>query len=327
MRFVILGAGGVGSVIGARLHLAGAETVLVARGHHGEVVRRDGLTLVDPDGERLVPVSCVTSAEEAAIEDGDCIVLTVKSQDTPSALHQIIGDHRRSIVVACAQNGVNNERVALRYFQHVLGVLVLVPTSFLEPGVVKVYISPVSGGLDVGAIGTMRETIESGHRLVGELRRAGFSSFYREDILRWKYAKLLQNIQNIVDVIGLPPKAIAAAKDAAVGEALACLEAAGIAAASVQEMRHRRSMMPSIGTIQGQARVGSSLLQSVLRSTGSVETDYINGEVVLLGRLNGVRTPVNEALQGVAYELARAGTAERSEALVSLRRILAAEPD
>jgi 2-dehydropantoate 2-reductase len=38
-----------------------------------------------------------------------------------------------------------------------------------------------------------------------------------------------------------------------------------------------------------------------------VETDYLNGEVVLLGRLHGVPTPANELLQRLANEAAREG--------------------
>jgi len=47
--------------------------------------------------------------------------------------------------------------------------------------------------------------------------------------------------------------------------------------------------------------------QSLTRSTGSVETAYLNGEIVLLGRLHGVPTPVNELLQMIINEIARDG--------------------
>jgi 2-dehydropantoate 2-reductase len=41
------------------------------------------------------------------------------------------------------------------------------------------------------------------------------------------------------------------------------------------------------------------------RGTGSVETDYLTGEIVLLGRLVGVPTPINERLQVVVADMAR----------------------
>jgi 2-dehydropantoate 2-reductase len=43
-----------------------------------------------------------------------------------------------------------------------------------------------------------------------------------------------------------------------------------------------------------------------------VETDWLNGEIVLLGRLHGVPTPVNALLQRLANEAARAGRAPES---------------
>jgi 2-dehydropantoate 2-reductase len=50
---------------------------------------------------------------------------------------------------------------------------------------------------------------------------------------------------------------------------------------------------------------GSSSWQSLARGTGAIEADWLNGEIVLLGRLHGVPTPVNEVLRRVANRMAR----------------------
>ena len=55
--------------------------------------------------------------------------------------------------------------------------------------------------------------------------------------------------------------------------------------------------------IPGSDRVGSSTAQSLARSTGSIETDYLNGEIVLLGRLHGVPTPVNAYFSSLAQRM------------------------
>jgi 2-dehydropantoate 2-reductase len=55
--------------------------------------------------------------------------------------------------------------------------------------------------------------------------------------------------------------------------------------------------------------VGSSTWQSLLRHTGSTEVDYLNGEIVQLGRLHGVPTPVNALLQTTIRRLAVEGRA------------------
>ena len=56
--------------------------------------------------------------------------------------------------------------------------------------------------------------------------------------------------------------------------------------------------------VAGAPRGGGSSWQSLTRGTGSIEADFLNGEVVLLGREHGVPVPVNEALQGLANRAA-----------------------
>ncbi|HVM65328.1 MAG TPA: ketopantoate reductase C-terminal domain-containing protein, partial [Acidimicrobiales bacterium] len=82
---------------------------------------------------------------------------------------------------------------------------------------------------------------------------------------------------------------------------------AGIAVASEAEDSRRRAGRIVALAVSGRPRVGGSSWQSLARGAGSIETDYLNGEVVMLGRLHGIPTPVNALLQEVAGELARAG--------------------
>ena len=63
---------------------------------------------------------------------------------------------------------------------------------------------------------------------------------------------------------------------------------------------------------QAADRGGGSTLQSLARGTGAVEVDYLNGEIVWLGRQHGVPTPANELVRRVANEMARAGAPPRS---------------
>jgi 2-dehydropantoate 2-reductase len=52
-------------------------------------------------------------------------------------------------------------------------------------------------------------------------------------------------------------------------------------------------------------RAGSSSWQSLARGTGTIETDFLNGEIVLLGRLYGVPTPLNQAICRLADDAVR----------------------
>ena len=80
-------------------------------------------------------------------------------------------------------------------------------------------------------------------------------------------------------------------------EGRAALNAAGIefVAEDVNEVQARWQQL-DLQPIAGRERAGSSTRQSIARGMPTVETDYLNGEIALLGRLHRVATPINDAL-------------------------------
>jgi 2-dehydropantoate 2-reductase len=64
--------------------------------------------------------------------------------------------------------------------------------------------------------------------------------------------------------------------------------------------------------VDGEMRGGGSSWQSLARGTRSIEADYLNGEIVTLGRLHGVPTPANALMQRIASEQARMGAPPQS---------------
>jgi 2-dehydropantoate 2-reductase len=308
MRFVIYGAGAVGGTIGGRLFEAGHDVTLVARGDHLSALQRDGLTLAAPTGTVTLAVPAVGSPAEAEPREGDVVVLAMKTQHTASALAELAVAAPSGVSVVCAQNGVENERLALRSFADVYGMVIMMPTSHLAPGVVEVWSTPVSGLLDVGRYPTGVDA--TARAIATALSEATFSAEAMPDIMRWKYRKLLLNLGNAIEVVaGIdradPAVARVAAHLAAEGEAV--LAAAGIDVTSAEDELHRRGDLLRIRPIDGRRRQGGSSWQSVARGVGTVETDYLNGEIALLGRLHGVPTPANDLLQGLARQLAAEG--------------------
>ena len=55
----------------------------------------------------------------------------------------------------------------------------------------------------------------------------------------------------------------------------------------------------------GDTFLGGSTWQSLMKGAPTLETDYFNGEILMLGRLHGVPTPTNEFLQDYAARLLR----------------------
>jgi 2-dehydropantoate 2-reductase len=303
VRFVVFGAGAIGGVLGGRLAEHGADVTLIARGAHLEAIRADGLTIESPDATVTVRVRAVRVPQEAAIGDGDVVVLAMKSQDTAEALVALASCSGPSTSVVCAQNGVDNERSALRHFENVYGMCVMCPATHLVPGVVQASSSPVTGLMDVGRWPTGRD--EVAEQIAAALSAASFSSVPREDIARWKWGKLIMNLGNAVEAVFRRDEAARELAELARAEGVACLEAAGVEFVGPDEDAARRGGLLTSRPIGEQRRGGGSTWQSLTRSKGEVETDFLTGEVVLLGRLVGFPTPVNERLRVLANELAR----------------------
>ncbi|MFF2148306.1 ketopantoate reductase family protein, partial [Kitasatospora sp. NPDC058190] len=140
----------------------------------------------------------------------------------------------------------------------------------------------------------------------GDLRRSDFRVLVAEDVMRWKYGKLVGNLANAVDALcGRRPGAETGELAArARTEAVAVLDRSGIdhvGAAELAGLRRGAVEEPPAAVGAGHG----STWQSLKRGGGSAEADYLNGEIVLLGRTCGVPTPVNEALQALVNRWAR----------------------
>jgi 2-dehydropantoate 2-reductase len=284
MRYVVFGAGAVGGVVGGLLSVAGYEVAL---------------TVQAPDASHLVKVDVAGDPSELGMRTGDVVLLGMKGNDTAAAVQALARAADPATPVVCLQNGVANERTALRHFENVYGVCVMCPTTHLEPGIVRADCGPVPGILDTGRYPSgVDGTVE---KITADLRTAGFYSEPQPDVMRWKYAKLLTNITNGVDSVLLRSSAERTGILGAVrAEAMSILDAVGIAYASDEEDAERRGEVLQVRGVRG----GGSSWQSLTRGTGSIETDFINGEIVLLAREHGLDAPYNVNAQRWANRFA-----------------------
>jgi 2-dehydropantoate 2-reductase len=311
MRFVIYGAGGVGGVVGGRLAQHGHDVVLIARGAHLDALQRDGLRLEDPDGADQIGVEAVGHPSELGWRDGDVVLLGMKSQHTAGALDDLVAAAAPpDLPVLCLQNGVANERRVLRRFARTYGVCVMLPAEHLEPGVVRAYSAPITGNLDLGRFPSGVDDLATD--VAAALSSSGFSSLPLDDIMRWKHTKLLMNLGNILEAAVGRESRSGELATRVVAEGESVLQAAGIPYASWDEDEARRADGPTMKRVDGQLRDGGSTWQSLARGADSLETDDLNGEIVLQARLAGVPAPVNEMLQRLAHELVATSAAPGS---------------
>jgi 2-dehydropantoate 2-reductase len=320
-RYVVFGAGAVGGVIGARLRQAGHDVALIARGAHLEAIRSHGLRLLTPAEDLTLEIPAATEPDELGVgREGDVVLLAVKSQDTLGALEQLRAAGAGDLPVVCVQNGVENERVAQRRFSDVYGGYVLAPTNHLEPGVVEATGAKLSGFLYFGRYPSGSDA--RCEELAQVLSGARFVSRVVDDVMRLKYAKLLINLANVVGALFADAPELSNLEARVRTEGEAVLKAASIPHDDPHASdRQTRWKDLGVAPIEGRIRGGSSSWQSLKRGTRAIETDYLNGEISLLGRLHGVPTPLNDALCRLADAHARRGGGPGELPLDALREV------
>ncbi len=232
-------------------------------------MRREGLLLRTPRWqERLT----VRTAEQ--VEGEGLVLLAVKSQHTAQVLPQLRG--RR---VAVCQNGLENEELVATVAARVHPVMLYVPAQHLEPGVVDLHGEPHPGVVD-----------SDDEELAAAFRSAGLDSRALPDVMAWKRTKTLTNLGGALQALGWPMGQVGALWD----EGEAVFAAAGLPYRSMDELMDRVGDF-DLGLIDGEARIGGSTLQDHRRGR-ELETPWLNGHIVRLGRHLGVPTPANQAV-------------------------------
>ncbi len=301
----------MGATVAAQLTGAGTRVVLVARGANLEVLRSQGLRYIRPDSDRWLPLDVVGGPDEVDLHADDILVLATKSQDSEALLQQwawrpvdVPGAVRTAaevLPILLLQNGLENVRTALRRFVTVVDAVVLSPSSHLRPGEVVSPGAPLVGAFYLGR--APRGSDPAVERIAADLRRGSFAVTVVGDIDRWKAGKLLDNLAYNLDALYAPSELRDTVAAALVDEAREVLAAARIEAVDVQA---DSALELVLHDIPGYERQGSSTWQSLARG-GSVESDFLNGEIVLLARLHGLDAPMNAGVQrrSVTAALAR----------------------
>ncbi len=319
VRYVIFGAGAIGGVVGGRLHQAGFDVTLIALRDHLDLLRTHGLRLESPAEVVTLPIPAVGHPGEIAWDEETTVLVAVKSQHTAAAVDSLVEVAPPTTPVVSLQNGLANEPALLRFFPRVYGVCVMCPASHLQPGVVQAWSDPTTGLLDIGCYPSGTDPISQ--QIAADLTRSRFESVARPNIGRWKSRKLILNLGNVIEALcGLDDDGRRTLVGRLMAEGEATLAAAGVAVATREEDRARRADHLQLGAIDGRTREGGSSWQSLRRRTGDIETDYLNGEIVRLGRMHGAPTPANALVQTLAR---RAAAARTEPATVPAATILA----
>jgi 2-dehydropantoate 2-reductase len=107
MKIAVMGAGGIGGYIGARLAEAGQDVAFIARGAHLSALRTTGLTISSSLGDCQLR-DIVVSDDPAHIGPVDLVLFTVKLYDTEAAARTLPPLISRQTRVLTFQNGVDS---------------------------------------------------------------------------------------------------------------------------------------------------------------------------------------------------------------------------
>lgn len=305
MKICIFGAGAIGGYMGAKLSEAGAEVSLVARGPHLVAMQANGLTLIEDDQRKMVPVKASDDPEALGVQD--YVIVTLKAHSVPAVVSKMAPLIGPETTVVSGVNGVpwwyfhkiggpldgtrlvsvdpGNAQWDGFGPDRVLGCVVYPAAEVIEPGVIK----HIEGNrFSLGEPDGSKS--ERAVRLSQALSAAGLKAPVRPRLRDEIWVKLWGNLSfnpisalthATLDVLCTDPGTRAVARDMML-EAQRIAEALGVKFPIDVERR-----------IDGGAAVGAhrtSMLQD-LDAGRPMEIDALLGSVQELGRITGNATP------------------------------------
>jgi 2-dehydropantoate 2-reductase len=319
LRFLVFGAGAIGTYIGGSLALAGHPVVFIERKESIPVLKERGIHLQLGKKEQLIPRPEIAENLESALATGrfDCAIFAIKAYDTPPILKDL-EQYRESLpTFLCLQNGVENEAI----LGQALGL------DRVIAGTVTSAIGRIGPG-DIILERFRGMSIAGTHPLIpglaSALQIAGLNVKVYEDPASLKWSKMLTNlVGNAASaILNMTPSEIFAdsrlfrLEIAQLRETLRVMEAKHIpiidlpgAPVRLLAWSVRNLPLSFARPLLTRFLVGSrgakmpSFYIDMHSGRGKSEVDYLNGAVVRAGSLLGIPTPVNRVLNETLLSL------------------------
>lgn len=286
MQIIVLGAGAIGSLYGAKLAAAN-DVILIGRPDHAAAINSRGLRMegLEPEVVQVHAAAAVTQINANAL-----ILLTTKVTATAAALEPIAPLVRDDTTILCLQNGLGSEeiaRTALRGRGVVLRGITQFGAIFEKPGAVKY----------MAAGYTVIEQHPRSDRVADALTTAGLHCRISPNIVAEVWHKTVFNcvVNPITAMLGCEVGGIAQPgldrlKQLVIDECVAVAATQGI----TFDVDFMREINETFAPSRNIASMQQDLLQGRL-----TEIDYMNGAVAALGAKHGFSCPVNRALTAI----------------------------
>jgi 2-dehydropantoate 2-reductase len=292
MRIVVMGTGGVGGYFGAKLAAGGADVTFVARGAHGQAIRRDGLFVQSFQGDfRIHPARCVADPTEAP--PADAALFCVKLTDTEAAARALLPVVKSGAEVFTFQNGVESAETLDAIFgkgRTVRGVA-YISAMLGAPGHI-IHAAQVPR-LEFGEINGKRSArVEA---LLEACQAAGIAAAAVVDITQalWRKMSALAAIASMTALTRAPIGRLRA-EPRSRGLLLALVEeavAVAIAKGAALAPSDAALIMAAIDGLDERMRASMAF---DIENGKPLESPYLSGAIVRIGQRLGVPTPTHK---------------------------------
>jgi 2-dehydropantoate 2-reductase len=294
MRFLVIGAGGVGGYVGARLKAAGQDVQFVARGEHGRALAEGGLLIRGSNGDERIPVGTPLEAR-ALTGQYDVVLLAVKWAGLPDACDELQRVLTPDGVVLPLLNGLSSEDVVASYVgaQRTLASVAYMSAGLLGPGEIYVH-----GNSRLG-LAAYRPGQDSMLELLPRLfQAAGIPVRVHGDYRAMLWEKMVWNapFNAICALARKPSGAVVEAQSQLVRDAM--LEVIRVARADGVNIADAMADVMLQVTRSEYAKTEPSMLQD-LRAGRSTEVDILQGAVAERAAQLGVEAPIMKTLAGL----------------------------
>lgn len=296
MKIAIMGSGGIGGYLGARLQHGGADVTFVARGAHLEAMRQNGITL---EGDRPLHLPKVKATDDpATIGKVDMVIFAVKLRDTETAARMILPVLGPETGIISLQNGVQKDDMLAKVVDRkaLIGGAAYIGVAIARPGVIR-----KTGAMERFAFGEYDNKVSArAQALLDACRAGGVNADIPSDIVLelWQKFTFLTAMSSVtaamrstIGPIRANPLTRAFALDI-MREVVAVGRAHGVALeADFAEKR--------IGGVDALAPEMQASMALDLQQGKPLELPWLAGGVVDLGARKGVPTPCCRAVRDI----------------------------
>ncbi len=290
MNIIVIGAGAIGGLYGAKLSLFN-DVFLVCRKDHADAINKDGLKI---NGLEKSVYKLKAGTGISTIDENTIILLTTKVYDSKEAINAIKNLVKPDTIIISLQNGLYSENIVKEVIEGkctVIRAITNFGAYYLEPGSINY------NGKSYTALEDSHQSIE----LAENFSRCGLNAYVSKNIKEEMWKKLIFNcvLNPLTSILRTENNYISSEnlnplKKLIVDECLRVAEKDGI--------YFNMDFVGEINTVFRNSKNISSMQQDLIKGKRT-EIDYLNGAVVELGKKYGINCPVNNSISVLIKEL------------------------